>query len=117
MVATNATAEGAGAATSARLGSLAPLVAVVRKRLIGLLHLVVPLSMLALALGLRVGAPAIERYQLDVFDVFQRIEPRVYVEAPVRVVDLDDASLQRIGQWPWPRTDVAQLLVNGSASA
>ena len=86
--------------------------AAVRKRLIGLLHLVVPLSMLALALGLRVGAPSFERYQLDVFDVFQRLEPRAYVESPVRVVDLDDASLERIGQWPWPRTDVAQLLVN-----
>ena len=43
----------------------------VRKRLIGLLHLVVPLLMLVL--GLRVGVPAIERYQLEVFAVFQRI--------------------------------------------
>ena len=53
----------------------------------------------------------IARYQLAVFDIFQRIQPREYVDAPVRVVDLDDASHERIGQWPWPRTDVAQLLV------
>ena len=68
--------------------------------------------MLALALGLRVGVPSFERYQLAVFDVFQRIEPREYVDGPVRVVDIDDASLERVGQWPWPRTDVAQLLAN-----
>ena len=112
MAATNATAEGAGASVPAAARALAPLVAALRKRLIGLLHFVVPLSMLALALVLRVGAPGFERYQLDVFDVFQRIEPRPYTEVPVRVVDLDDASLERIGQWPWPRTDVAQLLAN-----
>ena len=111
-MATNAIANGAGPRAPSRPGARAALVAAVRKRLIGLLHLVVPLSMLALALGLRVGAPSFERYQLDVFDVFQRLEPRAYVESPVRVVDLDDASLERIGQWPWPRTDVAQLLVN-----
>ncbi len=98
MVATNATAEGAGAPAPSPTQRLAPLVAALRKRLIGLLHLVVPLSMLAL--GLRVGVPSFERYQLDVFEVFQRIEPRAYVEAPVRIVDLDDASLERIGQWP-----------------
>ena len=110
MVATNATAGGAGA--SAPAAAWAAVARAVRKRLIGLLHLVVPLAMLALALGLRVGVPAIERYQLEVFDVFQRLAPRVYVDAPVRVIDLDDASLERIGQWPWPRNQVAQLLVN-----
>ena len=110
MVATNAIAG--GATGSAPLRVLAPIVGAIRKRLIGVLHLVVPLLMLALALGLRVGVPSFERYQLDVFDVFQRIEPREYVDAPVRIVDLDDASLERIGQWPWPRTDVAQLLAN-----
>jgi CHASE2 domain-containing sensor protein len=29
---------------------------------------------------------------------------------PIRVVDIDDASLRSIGQWPWPRTIVAQLI-------
>jgi adenylate cyclase len=30
--------------------------------------------------------------------------------APIRVVDIDDDSLRKIGQWPWPRTTVAQLI-------
>lgn len=44
------------------------------------------------------------------FDQFQRWHPRNYEEAQVRVVDIDDESLAKLGQWPWPRTRVAQLL-------
>lgn len=43
------------------------------------------------------------------FDQFQRWHPRPYVDAPVRIVDIDDESLKRLGQWPWPRTRVAEL--------
>lgn len=44
------------------------------------------------------------------FDLYQRAAPRAYdPELPVRVVDVDDASLARVGQWPWPRTTVAEL--------
>ncbi|MDB6001992.1 MAG: adenylate/guanylate cyclase protein, partial [Rhizobacter sp.] len=43
------------------------------------------------------------------FDQMQRWHPRPYVEAPVRVVDIDDESLRRLGQWPWPRTRLAEL--------
>ncbi|WP_273230867.1 CHASE2 domain-containing protein [Pseudomonas kuykendallii] len=45
-----------------------------------------------------------------VFDQYQRWQPRVYRDAPVRIVDLDEQSLARIGQWPWPRTRVAELV-------
>jgi adenylate cyclase len=44
-----------------------------------------------------------------VFDAYQRVHPRAYESAPVRVVDIDDATLAKLGQWPWPRTDVAKL--------
>lgn len=43
------------------------------------------------------------------FDTYQRAQPRPYEAAPVRVVDIDDETLRRLGQWPWPRTDVARL--------
>lgn len=43
------------------------------------------------------------------FDLLQTIAPRAYVEAPVRVIDIDDASLARIGQWPWSRDTMARL--------
>ncbi len=45
-----------------------------------------------------------------VFDQYQRWEKRVYQEVPVSVVDIDDESLARLGQWPWPRTRVADLV-------
>ncbi|MCF8167661.1 MAG: adenylate/guanylate cyclase domain-containing protein [Rhodoferax sp.] len=45
-----------------------------------------------------------------IFDQYQRWHPRSYQESPVRVVDIDDESLSRLGQWPWPRTLVADLL-------
>lgn len=45
-----------------------------------------------------------------VFDAYQRSQPRPYQPAPVRIVDIDEASLARLGQWPWPRTKVADLI-------
>src|SRR4051812_13676430 len=46
-----------------------------------------------------------------VFDLYQRWSPRAYdPETPVRVVAIDDESLTRIGQWPWPRTRIAELV-------
>ena len=45
-----------------------------------------------------------------VFDQFQRWQPRAYKPAPVRIIDIDDESLKRLGQWPWPRTRMAGLI-------
>ena len=45
------------------------------------------------------------------FDAFQRAAPRTATLDPgVLVVDIDEASLQRIGQWPWPRDQIGQLV-------
>lgn len=44
-----------------------------------------------------------------VFDQYQRWQPRDYIDAPVRIIDIDDESLKRLGQWPWPRTRIAEL--------
>ena len=40
----------------------------------------------------------------------QKIKPRVYKSTPVRFIDIDDESLAKFGQWPWPRTVLAQLI-------
>lgn len=46
-----------------------------------------------------------------VFDLWQRLKPRVPDPAfPVRIVVVDEQSLARFGQWPWPRTQLAVLL-------
>jgi adenylate cyclase len=49
------------------------------------------------------------------FDQFQRLSPREYIEAPVRIVDIDEDSLKAYGQWPWPRTRLAELVERLSA--
>ncbi|MEA1051733.1 adenylate/guanylate cyclase domain-containing protein [Lamprobacter modestohalophilus] len=45
-----------------------------------------------------------------VFDRYLLWRPRDYQPLPVRIIDIDDASLKQIGQWPWPRTELARLL-------
>ncbi len=74
-------------------------------------RILVPL--LALACGLAVyGAQpvALETLRHQAFDQLQRLHPRPYRDAGIRVVDLDDESLRRLGQWPWPRSVVADLV-------
>ena len=45
------------------------------------------------------------------FDTLQRIWPRENANTqPVRIVDIDEASLKKLGQWPWPRTELAKLV-------
>lgn len=44
------------------------------------------------------------------FDYYQRLEPRQYEPAPVRIVDIDEASIATVGQWPWPRTRLAEMV-------
>ncbi len=43
------------------------------------------------------------------FDWYQRLAPRESMDLPVRIIDVDEASLAEIGQWPWPRNILAEL--------
>ena len=69
---------------------------------------------LALLIGfaaLRVADPApVEEIRVRTFDAFQRIDPRKKTIRPVTIVDIDDKSLEKLGQWPWPRTRIADLV-------
>jgi adenylate cyclase len=83
-------------------------------------HILIPFAFIVLAVVVRTSVPQVEELRMRVFDVYQRLAPREYVPVPVKYVDLDDESLERIGQWPWPRTFVAQLvaqLANAGAAA
>jgi adenylate cyclase len=52
----------------------------------------------------------VEELRLRTFDFFQVLRPRPQTSFPVVIVDIDEASLKAIGQWPWPRTTVADLV-------
>ena len=71
---------------------------------------------LALLIGLaalRIVDPApVEELRVRTFDTFQRIDPRVKTARPVAIVDIDEKSLAKLGQWPWPRTRIADLVTN-----
>ncbi|MBV9554832.1 MAG: adenylate/guanylate cyclase domain-containing protein [Alphaproteobacteria bacterium] len=76
----------------------------------GLIY-VLPLVALVIALVARLAAPdLLDRLMLISFDAYQRIAPRPPGDAPIRVVDIDEDSLGKYGQWPWPRSLDAQLL-------
>ncbi|WP_213773317.1 adenylate/guanylate cyclase domain-containing protein [Bradyrhizobium sp. dw_78] len=74
------------------------------------------LACLALLIGLaalRVVDPApVEELRDRTFDTFQHIEPRVKTARPVTIIDIDEKSLAKLGQWPWPRTYLADLIIN-----
>lgn len=48
--------------------------------------------------------------QLDLFDAYQALWPRSRQSAPVVIVAIDEASLERHGQWPWPRWLLGRLV-------
>ena len=76
--------------------------------------------LVVLLFGKLVDPPPLRLLQLAVFDGLQRLGPRAPSALPLRVVDIDDASVARVGQWPWPRDVLARLidaLHDGGASA
>lgn len=71
---------------------------------------VVPFAALCALVLARIWDPLpVAALRLQVFDLFQRIAPRETGALPVLIVDIDDESLAEIGQWPWPRTVLADL--------
>ncbi|MBK6906155.1 MAG: SpoIIE family protein phosphatase [Rhodocyclaceae bacterium] len=56
-----------------------------------------------------VGSPFRETRQWW-FDGYQLISPRQPAHSPVTIVEIDEASLHEIGQWPWPRNRMAKLI-------
>ena len=68
-------------------------------------------------LALRVWDPwPVEVARLRVFDFYQQLAPRPNTDIPVVVVDINEESLSRFGQWPWPRTLLAELVDRITAS-
>lgn len=44
------------------------------------------------------------------FDTLQRLYPRERIDLPVRVINIDEDSLKRLGQWPWARSQIARIV-------
>ncbi len=52
----------------------------------------------------------------SVFDFYQQLRPREVERLPVAIVDIDEDSLKAIGQWPWPRIELATLAEKAAAA-
>jgi adenylate cyclase len=76
------------------------------------LYVVLMGAVLVTALALRIFDPTpVARMRLAVFDSMLASAPRPVDETfPVRVLDIDEASLAELGQWPWPRTRLAEII-------
>jgi serine phosphatase RsbU (regulator of sigma subunit) len=54
--------------------------------------------------------PWLPQIRLAAFDAYQARMPRTRESAAVAIVAIDEASLRRFGQWPWPRSRLAELV-------
>jgi adenylate cyclase len=74
-------------------------------------------ALLAAFIALRIfDPPFLENLRLRSFDFYQVLRPRVAALKPVVIVDIDERSLAALGQWPWPRTLIADLVTKLEAA-
>jgi len=72
---------------------------------------VVCVFLLAALVGLRVwDPPPLQSLRARTFDFYQELKPRDAKLRPAVIIDIDEASLAALGQWPWPRTLLADLV-------
>jgi adenylate cyclase len=82
------------------------------KRRIGYARLVCLVLLIGFA-ALRVAdPPPVEEIRVRTFDTFQRFDHRVKTARPVTIIDINEQSLAKFGQWPWPRTRIADMIAN-----
>jgi len=71
---------------------------------------IVGLLVLASLMGLRIWDPEpVEALRLKAIDIYQLLHPREAPQDLVAIVDIDEPSLRALGQWPWPRTIMAEM--------
>ena len=63
------------------------------------------MTMLAVLATLGAG----DRMRRGVFDSWQSVRPNDLSDTEVRVVMIDDFSIEKFGPWPWPRYHLARL--------
>jgi adenylate cyclase len=62
-------------------------------------------------LALRIWDPGpVEDLRHKSFDIYQLMHPRTTRQDLVAIVDIDERSLRALGQWPWPRTIMADMV-------
>nr|CRH07376.1 Putative histidine kinase [Candidatus Magnetococcus massalia] len=75
-------------------------------------HGVATIVLLLALLGLLFSDPLpLQSLRHFAMDAMQRLHPRTLTtQLPIRVVAIDEESLNKHGQWPWPRKTLAELI-------
>ena len=71
----------------------------------------ITILLLFLLASLASTPPLLSGLQFALFDAYQRLAPRKPTSAHAVIVAIDQKSLQELGQWPWPRTTIAELIL------
>jgi CHASE2 domain-containing sensor protein len=53
---------------------------------------------------------AVSDQRAHTYNLYQKLQPRVYSDAVAGVVNIDEESLQAFGAWPWPRMRLVALV-------
>jgi adenylate cyclase len=71
------------------------------------------ITLLVCLVALRIWDPVpVQVLRLKAFDFFQQAAPREANKFVVAIIDIDEESLNEYGQWPWARTQIADLVDN-----
>jgi adenylate cyclase len=75
-------------------------------------YVLLVVAILVAAVVIRLADPFfVQGLRLIAFDSYQKLKPAEFdPNTPVKIVDINDDSLAKIGQWPWSRTIIADLL-------
>jgi len=56
--------------------------------------------------------PSFEKFNANFIDMAFNIRGKVKPSKDIAIIDIDEKSLQKLGQWPWSRDKIAQILKN-----
>jgi CHASE2 domain-containing sensor protein len=52
-----------------------------------------------------------EKLEKQIYEIEMRLDtPRNPGESKVAIVNIDDKSISKLGQWPWPRHIIAEMI-------
>lgn len=77
-----------------------------RARLFGALVL----SIVLYWFSMEENSELLQQIRTSQFDIYQNLLPREKTSGLVKIVAIDEASLKDLGQWPWPRSEIANLV-------
>jgi adenylate cyclase len=82
------------------------------KKLFGGPRFIAFVILVALVALKTVNPPWVDELEITTYDLYQKIQPRPAPELAVMVIDIDEASLRELGQWPWSRKVVGDIVLN-----